>query len=137
MLAASLFGIIRVVELGLNVILAVLMIWAAIHATVTSSDAFTAFARWPRGNWLLFLWIGVLFTFWQGVNSVVALLALLGIQLPYFSGFVGPSLGGFFGVILFALPGVYFASEKPRLDNYKKHIRRRDQFGPTRGPRDW
>lgn len=130
-----------VVSLALNVALAGTTLWAAIHATITPNRAFEAFTRWPKTNWMIILWVAVIFTLSEGVRSLIALLSMLGINVTWLApiGFLG--LGNFFGLLMFAIPGVYFASEYPAIKRFKQLEKGRGQWqqrpGKPRGPRDW
>lgn len=136
-----------VVDNLLNLILAVLVLWGAIHATVQSTDAFVAFAHRSKQFWMIVLWLGVVFTLGAGIYSLARLLVLLGAGIPAalltFASVV-PG-GNFFGILLFVLPGTYFAGDYRKVRRFNEYKRGKGAFrqrpgnpyGDPRGPRDW
>ncbi|OKL48402.1 hypothetical protein BSR29_01030 [Boudabousia liubingyangii] len=139
--------IMAVVNLSLTLLLPVLFLWAAIHASLTPARAFTAFASLNKNAWLIILWLGVVLSFGQGVWATRALLALFGVYLNlpvWLPGATGLLSGGAWGVIFLAIPGVYLAGDRNRVNEFRALQKGRGQYRQRpggeprqRGPRDW
>ncbi|AOZ72134.1 hypothetical protein BK816_01505 [Boudabousia tangfeifanii] len=124
---------------ALNLVLAIVCLWAAIHASTTPANAFVAFGRRTKNFWLVILWLSVLFTIGSGIASISYLLHLVGINLPLFN-FVRPlAIGNFFGLLMFAVPGVYLTGDKVRVDAFRQRQKGTGPYQqrPGKGPRDW